>query len=334
MANSLPLVYALVLNYNGCEINDRCLKSLLAQSYSRLRVLFIDNGSTDDSLAQVKQTFGSTIEYLENEENFFFAAGNNRGIIHALDSGADYLFIVNNDTELASDCVSHLVNFMMKNQNAGGCQPIIYDMDTPDAPMEWQRRRSIASAGIKISLSGRSWDDTGFVLQNSFPKVVKVSGITGGAMFLASQPLRRCGFFDENFVMYFEDVDLSLRLQKSGYELYLVPEATIGHLKSATSKKYASSLRIKFCETNCLRIIQKHFPPDYKFLAIIISSLFSCLAVGKHLLKGSPRVAGAVFSGYLKGMRGFLFAQKLTASEVEANRKIASLIMRSTLFPP
>ncbi len=282
-APHLPRVCAVVLNYNGIRHNSRCLHSLLEQDYPALHVLFVDNGSTDDSLSLVKNEFGNQLEYLENKENLYFAAGNNRGIRHALKAGFEYIFIVNNDTELETSCVTQLTTFMQKHPTAGGCQPLIHQLDEA-------RSHLVASAGVRISLSGRCWDaGTGQPVTTFGSHHREVRGITGGGMFLSDKALYETCGFDESYVMYFEDVDISFRLRKAGYTLHLVPTARMGHRVAATSNEFVPLLRISLCETNSYRLIQTHFPSSLRLRSLLVSCGFTLGSAAVSLLNGDLR---------------------------------------------
>ncbi|XPV75569.1 MAG: glycosyltransferase family 2 protein [Desulfovibrio sp.] len=328
-----PEVCAVVLNYNGKTLNERCLRSLLSQTYPALRILFVDNGSSDGSFQDVKHIFSDSIEYLDNGENLFFAAGNNRGIRQALDTGAEYVFIINNDTELSVDCVERLVECMQKNPEAGGCQPVMFDMSPDDPVGGWNRAdRSIASAGIQISLSGRCWDNKSYEFHGK-DRFIPVSGVTGGAMFLSAQAIDACGMFDESYVMYFEDVDLSLRLQGQSYTLYLASRARVGHLVSATTKRYASLLRIKYCEANALKLIQRHFPTKYKVQAYLLSTVFTFGSSLKWALRGRMPIGIAALSGFFSGFRSNL--RSLLFDRSFKNKKnMAEHILSHIWYPP
>ena len=328
-------VYAVVLNYNGASCNERCLRSLLQQDYPNLTVLFVDNGSTDGSLKACQAKFADQIEFIENGVNYYFAKGNNLGIAHALKEGADYVFIVNNDTELAPSCVSELVTFMGATPEAGGCQPLLmkmYDGDESSYNSDWGGE--IASAGIKVSLGGRCWDlsmgrrvdDIGFS-----PFVVP--GITGGAMFLPADILRKTKGFDESFVMYFEDVDLSFRIQKLGRPLYTIPRARMGHFVAKTTSTHAPILRIQRCEANSYRLIAKHFPRQIAVKAILISTIFSICTACYSLFCFDFAKTLAICKGATEGLGVCVQSWKKIASKTR-NQSMLSAIETLVWYPP
>ena len=330
---SRPLVYAIVLNYNGLEFNRRCLDSLLAQDYSNLQVLFVDNASEDGSLKDVRRRYAGRIQVLANSQNFFFAEGNNRGIQRALENGPQYVFIVNNDTVLEESCVSGLVSFMESQPEAGGCQPLMLHMPKNGVVDEtfWESG-TIASAGIHISLSGRCWDALmGQAIGEVGDSPVEVNGITGGAMFLRATVAEATAGFDPSYVMYYEDADLSLRIRKFGHSLHLVPSSRVGHVVGGTTANHASLLRLRLCETNSYRLIAAHFPVRYLVPAFASSLFFSLGSSVKAVLKGRCAVGGAVLRGAVLGV-GVFFKSCVMGRRL--NNMLAPYIRSDTLFPP
>lgn len=293
-----PSVHALVLNHNGKPHNARCLRSLLAQDYPNLRVLFVDNGSDDDSVNAVRREFGDRVEYLFNGRNLFYAAGNNRGLRHALNQGADYLFLVNNDTVLEPGCLAGLAECMAARPEAGGCQPLLCRLDG-DAPAS-----EVCSAGIHVSLSGRCWDaGRGKSAEEFGAEPVEVAGVTGAAMFLPASVVREVGLLDERYVMYFEDADYSFRIRRAGHPLFLVPSARMGHVGSATTSSLMPLRQLALCETNSYRLVLDHFPDGLRQRGLLASAAFSLGSCLRNLAGGNPAAAKAILKGGWDGLR-------------------------------
>ena len=321
-----PLVFVIVLNFNGLDVNDTCITSLLASEYPNFKILFVDNGSSDGSVEHVRLQY-PTVEILENKENLFFAAGNNRGIEHALQQEADYIFILNNDTMVASTCISLLVAFMEQADDAGAIQPLLCLMDNPQV---------IASAGCRVSLSGRAWDDGFGNSCTSFGTIPReVSGVTGGAMLVRAQVFRAVGMFDERFEMYFEDVDLSWRIRRNGSRVFIVPQARVGHKVSATTAKGFSALRIRLTEANSYRLIVGHFPLWLICFGYPLSLFFSLAVAGRAVLRRQPDNAGAAMLGALDGLR-ILLPELLNRLAGRSGRKSVPVgwIAWQSFFPP
>ncbi|WP_051294993.1 glycosyltransferase family 2 protein [Maridesulfovibrio bastinii] len=319
------IVYAIVLNYNGLHLNSICLKSLIASHYNNLHILFIDNGSSDGSVQAVRDEFPD-VEVLENGENLYFAAGNNRGIEYAIKNAADYIFILNNDTKIVPSCITQLVSFMESSPQTAACQPLLCFMDDHDI---------IASTGCRIAGSGKAWDamcgmpaeDAG---ENPFP----MPGVTGGAMFVRTNVISTVGMFDENFGMYFEDVDLSLRMRKHGFELFCIPSARVYHEVSA-STKLSKKWRIGyFCERNSYKVMVKNFPLPQILLGFLRGVPMACIAASANLIRGNFKYGFSILFAVLYGL-GYFFKHWPSLHEDTAKReRISQYIDYQIIYPP
>lgn len=217
----VPLVYILTLNWNRYNDTLDFLRSCSLITYTNFEIIVIDNGSTDTSTTIIKSQF-PTIKQILNEKNLGFAAGINVGIRYALEQNADFVFLVNNDTTLHADILTHLINGITQSE-AYLAAPAIYFMSRPD---------HIWSAGAmrrKITLEIKPCTP---VLDST--KMFNVDVITGCGMLMRRECLTEIGLFDEQFFMYYEDMDYCLRVRARGLAIVVVPEAMMWH-KVATS---------------------------------------------------------------------------------------------------
>ncbi len=127
---STPSVWIIILNWNGGEETLACLASLRAATYPA-HVLVVDNGSQDDSLAQIAAGFPE-VAVLPLGSNHGFSAGVNRGIELALARGAEYVLLLNNDSRPAEDMLARLVDFAEAQPACGLVSPSIYQVDRPE----------------------------------------------------------------------------------------------------------------------------------------------------------------------------------------------------------
>ncbi len=289
-----PSVTVIILNYNGRAFLAPCLDSLLRSTHHALRILVVDNGSTDGSLDLVRSDY-PTVETLDNGRNLYFCKGNNRGIEHALGQAPDYLFVLNNDTTVAPDCVERLVAFMERTPTAGACQPLLLFMERPDL---------INSAGCRCTLSGKTWDDK-FMRPRTEASPAQVLGVTGGAMFVRPAALARTGGFCEAFTMYSEDVDLSLRLRSAGWDLYLVPEALVWHKFGASAETRIPLRKIFFCERNSYWVVLRNFPPFQILRSFALCAPFRLLIAAWQAVHGRFGYAACILLGLGIGLASF-----------------------------
>jgi len=247
-----PRVAAIILNWNGREIIGKCLSSVTASTYRPLDVIVVDNGSTDGSVAFIYQEFPS-VHVIECKENNGFARGNNIGIEYALGQNSDFVFILNNDTVLAADCIENLVERALADSRIGAVSPRILFFEPSDriwsAGGSYNLWRGVAR---HYGLRGQSDDP-----QWNQPR--EITFATGCAALLRAQALRQVGLFDESLFIYNEDSELSLRLCNAGWKIFYEPRAVLWHLEKYTMSRLSGNRRtIHLCVRNLLRIHAKH----------------------------------------------------------------------------
>ena len=244
-----PLVYILILNWNNFDDTSECIDSVLAMDYSEFFVILLDNGSTDDSVSRIKDKY-SSIEVVENGANMGFAAGNNVGIKKAIDKGADYVFILNNDIVVDKMCLNNMINVAEKDIKTGISAPKVYYHD---------RKEIINSMGTKIDWSMlRPY--LGFCKKRDigqFNKIKDAEILVGCALLIKKELISRIGIFDENFFMIHEDADLCFRSLEAGFKNMVIPEAVVYHKASTTLKKY-STMSTYYSTRNFLFLAYKH----------------------------------------------------------------------------
>ncbi len=225
MEHSLPLVYAIVLSWNLREDTLACLASLMEVDYPNLRILLVDNASTDGTPQAVAERFPS-VEMLINNVNVGFAAGCNLGIRYALAKGSDYVFLLNNDTIVDPGVISHLI--AVTAPDVGIVAPKIYYADDP---------KRIWSLGGKrhVLTWEKVGDPIGEIDRGQWEEPIEQDYFAGCAMLLSRRLLEEVGLLDEWFISYYEDTDLSFRAREAGFKLLLAPQAKIWHKVAQTS---------------------------------------------------------------------------------------------------
>lgn len=220
-----PLVYAVTLNWNRPHDTIECLESLSQQSYPHLKLLVVDNGSTDDSVQLIRGAFPG-VEVVENGRNLGFAAGMNAGIRAALARGADYVLGINNDTLLAADMLERLMT--QCSVGVGLLAPIIYYADAPD--IIWSVGGHFNQWTLEAPEKWRGQHDPG-----NLPACLEIDFVPGCAMLWPRTVLETVGLFDETFFMYYEDIDLCQRIRRAGFHIQTVPSAKLWHKVSLSS---------------------------------------------------------------------------------------------------
>jgi len=191
--------FIIILNWNGWSDTAECVESCLCLQGDAFRIVIVDNSSTDGSCEILQLRFpGITI--IRNSENLGFAGGNNVGIRYALENGAEYIWLLNNDTTVAPDALSHLLSAAAEMKQGGIFGGKILFSDTPGI---------INSAGGRInritgqpSLTGYGERDDG-----RFDETREVETVSGCSFFIRSETVRNTGLMDERFFLYFEETD-------------------------------------------------------------------------------------------------------------------------------
>ena len=223
---SSALIYIIVLNYNGARITLDCVRSVLKIDYPNLRVVVVDNASTDGSAVvlaeEMRAINDSRMELLLNERNEGYAGGNNRGIEKALAAGADYIFVLNNDTIAEPGCLQPLIEAMERDARIGIASCPIFNTGR-ECPADTGYRISLYTGKQALWLNGEMPRDT-----------TEVHSICGAAVLLRAAIVPRIGMFDERFFLNYEDLEICFRARRAGFKACFVPGPGVRHLESYT----------------------------------------------------------------------------------------------------
>jgi len=233
-----PCVYVVLLNWNGWRDTVECLHSFESMRYSNWQPIIVDNGSTDDSVKQLRNAFPAT-PLIENGKNLGFAAGNNVGIRFALKGRADYVFVLNNDTTVFPDTLPILVRFAECHPKAALMGPRI---DRRDAYKEWPVRRQLSLLTILCTYSPlRRLIARLPLIRAQFyytgNKPAPVCFLAGSALFFNVATFQATGLFDEATFLDFEEIIMAEKVRKMGLSLYFIPGAIVHHKGSISSSK-------------------------------------------------------------------------------------------------
>jgi GT2 family glycosyltransferase len=238
-----PKVFIIVLNYNGGELLKNCLQSLSRVDYGNFSTVVVDNASTDDSFEMAKNNFPS-VAAIPNEKNLGFAGGNNVGIKYALENGADFVLLLNQDTEVEPDFLKKLVEAARENSRAGVMSPLIF----------WKRTSEVWFSGGRINwFNMKSYHDR----EAKKGKPYESGFITGCSMFIKKEVLEKIGLLDDKFFLYWEDADFSYRAKRAGFATMVVPESVIYHFEIS---KAPVGMKLYWLVFSGLRFFQKNTP--------------------------------------------------------------------------
>lgn len=218
---NIPKVLIIVLTYNGIALTMACLDSLRRITWPAYEVLVVDSGSTDSTVDIVRANY-SEVEVMPNNRNIGFAEGNNRGLEHAVAHGFDYALLLNNDTEVAADFLTHLVGACETDKTLGAVGPLIYYHSQPQ--QIWSAGGIVERATGRTFMRGLNELD-----QSQFAEGGQVDFVTGCALLVRCSILSQVGLLDERFGMYFEETEWCARMRRSGWGIAFVPQSHVWH---------------------------------------------------------------------------------------------------------
>ncbi len=275
-----PLVSVVVVNWNGERYLAPCLESLVRQTYPRLEIVVVDNGSTDGSLALLRRDWAARVRLVEHPANLGFAGGSNSGIRAA---EGEYVALLNNDAVADPGWVGALVSAAESDPAIGMCASRIYVQDRPGV---------LDSAGLLISRDGVGrgrgrLEPDGAEFARDEDALVP----SGCAALYRRAMLDRIGLFDEDFFAYCEDSDLGLRARLAGWRCRYAPSAIVHHRYSGSAGAY-STFKAFHVERNRIWVVVKNFPP-----ALIAASVPWTLA--RYLVQAYGALRGRGAAGRL-----------------------------------
>ncbi len=241
-----PLVWIMVLHFQGGEATKLCLESLRRLHYPNFKVLLLDNGSPDHSGDAIARTFGE-FSFLSLPQNLGFAGGSNAGINFCLERGADWVWLLNNDTRVDPQSLSLLMIQARKNATAGALGAMVF---TP--------------AGDEYVASGLGEIDFGrakTLMRKEVPpetEALSCQWLSGCNLLLRSTAFKSVNGFDEAYFLYFEDTDLCCRLREAGWQCLLVPAARVEHIGGASTEGSLNTWRSYYYTRNRLLFFRRH----------------------------------------------------------------------------
>lgn len=248
-----PLVFIIILNYNGKNDTLEALASLQKLTYPKFKILVVDNGSKDSSVQAFKKYFPK-IQILENSQNLGFAEGNNRGLKLALKKGADFVLLLNNDTIADPNFLTILMKNAIKRTK--------FSIFGPQMRYFSDRNRLWCGGG-KLSpvLAAVKMIDKGKLAKNAcFKRWQEVNFISGACLLVSRQVFEKIGFLDPDYFLYWEEADFEIRASKAGFKMMYVPDAVIWHKVSKTSGGSLEPLHQYYFFRNNLLFIKKNLP--------------------------------------------------------------------------
>lgn len=265
-----PKVSVIVLNYNSVADTIECVRSLQHLTYSNVEVVLVDNGSDNDEVG-VLQRECPDLPLLQSGANVGYAAGNNLGITYALKNGAEYVWILNNDTVVDPEALSQMVLLAESENEIGMVGSKIYFHSEKD--MLWYAGATfdVATGGVTSHIGWGRKD------KGQFDHILDVDYITGCSLLVKKEVIDIIGSMPEEYFLYFEEADWNMAARAAGFRTVIATKSLIWHKVKRTGKAHA---RFVYYMTRNRFLLIKKVKPD---------ALFACMkyqfAEGTNLLK-------------------------------------------------
>lgn len=239
-------IKVIILNWNGREFLAECLDSVRKQTYPDLRITVVDNASTDGSVEYLRKAYPD-VDLIVNDRNLGFAGGNNAGIRACAE---DFLVILNNDTDLAPDCIAELKKAMDGDRRIGACASRIM--------LKFEENR-LDAAGIEVCPDGLALGRGRMQPPEKYPRQEEVFFASDCCTLYRRAMLDEIGHYDEDFFAYADETDLGWRARARGWKCVYVPTAVVNHHHSGTGGSH-SPFKAYLVERNRICVVVKNFP--------------------------------------------------------------------------
>lgn len=247
------LVDVITLNYNGKQYLEKLFDSLKKQTYKKIKVTMVDNGSSDDSVQYTKKNY-PWVNLITSKKNLFFSRGNNLAVSK---TNGEYIFFLNNDTVVKEDAVEEMVK-TFKRQGKFRVAAVSAKM------LFYKDPKIIDSVGTVIVGNGSPFNrGIGQIDIGQYNKEEEIFGACFGAAMVRRTVFENTvGKLDNSYFGYFEDVDWCLRARNFGYKILSSPKAVVYHDHSGSSKKNAYDWKYYLIQRNFIRTIIKNFQTE------------------------------------------------------------------------
>jgi GT2 family glycosyltransferase len=287
-------VCAVIVNWNQPALTIECIHSLLRQSHSSIEIILVDNGSTDDSNRLILEQFPE-LRIVEINENLGYAPAANFGIYSALNAGAGFILLMNNDAVADKNMIAHLLKQYLPD--TGILAPVVYFFDRPE---------KVWSAGGRLRplLLERTEDVAEFKENESLESdFIEKDFVTGCCMLIPASVFRSVGLLDERFRMYYDDADFCYRVRERGLRILLVPAAKAWHRVAASSSGRNTPNERYWMAKSSVLFFRKHATQPQSLFIIPYRIGSAIRTIFGLLVKGKIGTARAYLIGLWHGLR-------------------------------
>jgi GT2 family glycosyltransferase len=234
-------VHVVVLNYRNYSDTIECVRALLRVDYPEFEIVLVDNGSDNESESALRREFPE-LELIQTGKNLGYSGGNNAGIRRAVEAGAEFVVILNNDTLVQPDFLTALVEHARKEPSAGILGALVLN---PDGSVNRTCARRIPPLGEIGWNHGpgrwfglhRGWRRASeYEDVDSFDRPREVEIVSGACLMLRRSTIDRIGYLDDRSFLFWEEFILAEKLKETGLKTFLVPASRVEHLGGGAMK--------------------------------------------------------------------------------------------------
>ena len=261
-------IFAIIVNYRQPALTEEAVASLESQcGESPVSVVVVDNGSADGSLERLRKSCSACM-VLDAGGNLGFSGGNNVGIRYALEHGAEYILLLNNDAAVERGAVEALL--AAAGPRTIAAPKIVYDSDPS---------RVWYGGGHVSRRRGGFYHDTD-AASADFARDVDFA--SGCCVLVPTAFFQECGLLDERFFLYCEDAELCLRATRAGYRIRYEPRAVVRHKVSASTGGECSPISVYYGTRNRLMLLSQYRFPVAAFAYVLATRLVKLLSFPIH----------------------------------------------------
>jgi GT2 family glycosyltransferase len=269
-------IWCVIVNWNACSDTLGRLETLTGAD-ALAGVVVVDNGSADASVEKTRAAYPN-VTVIEAGTNLGFAAGNNLGIRHALESGADYIWLLNNDANPFPDALEQMLIVAESDPGIGAVGSVLWNADQLNVVQSWGGGRVnllIGYNSVARNPQADEWFDY----------------MCAASLLVRRKAFIDVGLLDEGYFLYWEDVDFGLRLRRAGWKLGVAPKAIVPHRGNASTAD-SPHIRDRYFTASGLRFLDQWSP--YSPLAKV---LFLSSRVMNRLIRGDMKGLAGVLNG-------------------------------------
>jgi len=290
MKNSIPpLVSIITLNYNQTDITCEFLESTKMLSYPNYEILVVDNNSDISPKEQIDIGDYPNTRLIASDTNLGFTGGNNLGMREAQ---GDFVFIVNNDTEVTENLLEELLAPFSTDDSVGVVSPKIKFYSHPDI-IQYAGFKPINPFTGRTGAVGNGEEDKG-----QHDELAETYGAHGAAMMVKRKVIEEVGKFADNFFIYYEEWDWSTRIRKAGYKIYYQPKAEIYHKESITMGK-ESAIKAYYHTRNRILYMRRN---SKRFQFLVFTMFFTLMVTPKAMFRYLSNAQFEHLRAFFKGV--------------------------------